>query len=448
MTELRVLTPIGMLGYGVPKDDVERACAAGVDAIVVDSGSTDPGPYLLALDRPLVPEDAYERDLAVLLGAARRHGVPLLIGSAGGAGTAAGVALLRDIVLRLAHAEGWRPKVATITADVPAETLRGALVSGHVVPCGAAPPLAEADVDATVRLVAQMGAEPLIEALKADPDVVIAGRAYDPAPLAALAIRAGIDEATAWHAGKITECGAVCAEPKGKAILATIRSGSFDLEPVAEAERCTPLSVAAHSFYEKSRPDRLAGPGHVVDLTDVRYEPLSDRAVRVSGAAFERTPYEVKVEGARVVGHRAVFIGAVRDPVLIGQLDALFDKLRFYLGMTHAEVASGEAQVRFRRYGVDGVMGAAEPHRAPAHEVAILGEVVAPTCALALSICSTARVATLHAPYEGQLSTGGNVALPLSPSELDAGPACAWTVYHLMATGDPLALFPVEVTSG
>lgn len=79
----------------------------------------------------------------------------------------------------------------------------------------------------------------------------------------------------------------------------TDRLGGVELEPVAETEHCTPLSVVAHGLYEKSRPDRLAGPGRVADLTEARYELHSDQLVRVSGAVFDRMPYTVKVEGAR-----------------------------------------------------------------------------------------------------------------------------------------------------
>ena len=91
-------------------------------------------------------------------------------------------------------------------------------------------------------------------------------------------------------------------------------------------------------------------------------------------------------------------------------------------------------------------MGAAEPTPTPAHEVALLLTVTAPEAETALAVAATARVALLHAPYEGQLSTGGNVALPISPSELDAGPVCAFRAYHLIPA-DPRAPFPVEVVS-
>ena len=57
----------------------------------------------------------------------------------------------------------------------------------------------------------------------------------------------------AWHMGKIMECGGICAIPKGKVILATVRKDDFELLPMDPATRCTELSVAAHTLYEKSK---------------------------------------------------------------------------------------------------------------------------------------------------------------------------------------------------
>ncbi|MGI4809460.1 MAG: acyclic terpene utilization AtuA family protein, partial [Janthinobacterium lividum] len=156
------------------------------------------------------------------------------------------VALIRDI----AAAEGWRYKIATIYADAPQSVVRDRLAAGRVTSCSSSPVLETKAVDDAVKIVAQMGAEPFIRVLQEHPDVdvIIAGRAYDPAPHAAFCAVHGIDPGVAWHAGKILECGAVCAEPKGRVILATMRRDSFELEPMNPAERCTPASVAAHTL--------------------------------------------------------------------------------------------------------------------------------------------------------------------------------------------------------
>ena len=38
--------------------------------------------------------------------------------------------------------------------------------------------------------------------------------------------------------------------------------------------------------------------------------------------------YSVKLEGAAIVGYRTIFIGGIRDPILIGQLDSYLATIR------------------------------------------------------------------------------------------------------------------------
>lgn len=158
-------------------------------------------------------------------------------------------------------------------------------------------------------------------ALASDPDIILGGRSYDPAPFAAFSMHHGVDPGVAWHMGKIMECGGICAVPKGRSMIATLRKDSFDLTPLSPKERCTPLSVAAHTLYEKTRPDRLPGPGGVLVLDGAVYEQLTDKTVRIRGAKFVPTPYQVKLEAVEKLGYRTIFIGGIRDPILIAQID-------------------------------------------------------------------------------------------------------------------------------
>lgn len=449
MKEIKILTPIGMLGYGVPEVDFEAGLEAGADVVIVDSGSTDPGPYQLGLGETLAKPEAYVRDLRIMLKGCTARGVPLLIGSAGGPGTAKHVDDMVETIQRIGAELGKSLKIVAIYADVDPGLVSERFAAGRIQPCASAPELTQADIDQSVHIVAQMGAEPIYQALRDHPDVdvIVAGRAYDPAPFAAFCMLHGIEPGIYWHMGKIMECGGVCAEPKGKVILATVRADSFDLEPLSPAERCTPTSVAAHTLYEKSRPDLLAGPGGVLDLRSSKYEALDARRVRVSGSIFLPTPtYQVKLEGAAIDGYRTIFIGGVRDPILIAIIDKALISIRQYLQGYYPQMASGEAQINFHVYGKHAVMGAREPlnHHEP-HEVGILGEVTAPTQALANAICSTARIAMLHMPYPGQMATGGNFAIPLNPPENPIGPVCRFSLYHLMDVESPCELFPSKV---
>lgn len=445
--ELKIVTPVGMLGYGFPLDHFWAAIDRGADAIVIDSGSTDNGPQELALGLRTCSRSAYRRDLLPMLEAVATRRIPLLVGSAGGTGANAQVDYLMELVREIAAERGWRFKAAAIYADMDKALVKRHLAQGRIGPCGPVPPLAEADVDDALHIVAQMGAEPFSEALREHPDldVIIAGRAYDPAPFAALCLQRGFDPGVAWHMGKIMECGGVCAEPKGGVILATVRADSFDLTPMAPGSRCTPLSVAAHTLYEKSRADLLAGPGGVLDLTGANYEALDAHTTRVRHSLFRPNAYAVKLEGAKIVGHRTIFIGGVRDPVLIGQLDFYLDQIRRYATGHHPALRDGSAKLVLHVYGKNGVMGDLEPVRdVTPHEVCILGEAIAPTQEQATAICSTARIAALHAPYPGQLATGGNMAFPLTPLENEIGPVCAFNLYHLMEVDSPTELFPIR----
>jgi hypothetical protein len=447
--EWKILTPAGILGYGFPAEHFQRGVERSPDVMIVDAGSTDPGPYMLGLGKTIVDRKAYRHDLTLILRATAERKIPLIVSSAGGPGIDAHVddmvALIRDI----AREAGWRFKIATIYADVPRGVVRDRLAAGRVASCGSSPALEAGAVDEAVNIVAQMGSEPFIRVLEQHPDVdvIVAGRAYDPAPHAAFCALHGIDPGVAWHAGKILECGAVCAEPKGRVILATIRRDSFDLEPMNPAERCTPASVAAHTLYEKTRPDLLPGPGGVLDLGQSRYEALDDRRVRVSGSVFHPSAqYAVKLEGAGIAGHRTTFIGGIRDPILLGQLDPFLDGVRKRVESFYPELARGEVTLLFHVYGRDAVMGSMEPRRHEiGHEIGLLGEVTAPTQELANAVCSMARISVLHMPYPGQMATAGNFALPLNPPENPIGPVCAFTIYHLMEVDDPCELFPIHV---
>lgn len=442
---VRIVTPVGMLGYGVPEDEFWRCVDEGVDAIVVDSGSTDPGPYLLGLGHTLVTDESYLRDLRPMLAAAAQRHIPLLISSAGGAGTNAQVEHLVELIDGIAVEAEYSLRIATIYGEVPAAVVQRGLAEGRVQANVRGELPTVQDVTGSVSIVAQMGAGPFTSVLKgSEPvDVIVAGRAYDPAPHAAFLTSRGIDPAIAWHVGKILECGGSCAEPKGGGVVATVHPDRFELTPMSEGHACTPLSVAAHTLYEKSRPDLLRGPSGTLDITHCTYDAVDERTTRVSGSALDASERPtVKLEGAAVVGYRTVFVGGVRDPILIAQLDEFLARVEARAKAVHPELGSGAARVDFHVYGRDAVMGALESRSDPPHEVGILGEVTAETQQLATAICTTVRVAVLHLNYPGQMATAGNLALPLAPMENPIGPVCAFTLYHVMDVED-LDLFPI-----
>jgi hypothetical protein len=446
--EIRILTPSGMLGYGFPVDHFKMGLALQPHAITIDSGSTDSGPQKLGKGEMTCSREAYVKDIAVLLEAQHATKIPVLISSAGGDGSNLHVDAFMDIIREISTQRGWRFKVASIYADIDKGLIGRELRAGRIEPLGPVPPLEQSEIDAATVVVAQMGAEPFLKALDESEgvDVVVSGRAYDPSPTAAMAIRAGFDPALAWHMGKIMECGALCAEPVGRNVMGYLRRDHFEIEPLNSAERCTTASVAAHTLYEKSHPFLLAGPGGTLDLSNCTYEQVTDRRVRVSGSRFEPAKrYTVKLEGAKTAGFRSIFIAGARDPIFISQIDTLieqvFDGTRKYF----AEVPTDSYRLIPHIYGKNGVMGDLEPHKGPpAHEICVIVEVAATTQALATAMCGKVRTSLMHTPYPGRIATAGNLASPFTPLEIPLGEACAFNVYHLMTVDSPTALFPIQ----
>ena len=356
-------------------------------------------------------------------------------------------ASLGEIVRDLAAELGQNPRIARIYADMDRTRLKTGLAAGKVQQFDHPEALTAAAIDRSAHIVAQMGVEPIIQALKGGADIIIAGRAYDPAVFAALPILEGFDPALAFHMGKVLECGAYACEPSSAAdgMLATLREDHFVLEPLSPEMRCTPVSVAAETMYEKESPVHFHFPGGMIDLSETRFEALSDREVRVSGTSFTKAEtYTIKLEGAAHVGYRSLFTAGARDPIFIERLDEIIAKTHERL---RERVNHPPEDYTFivRVYGRDGVMGANEPVRDIAsHEIGIVGEAVAKTQDIAHEIASYAHGVMLHYNYTGRKTTAGNLAFPYSPSDFDVGEVYEFNIYHLLELDDPNEVFSVK----
>ncbi|MGI4809140.1 MAG: acyclic terpene utilization AtuA family protein, partial [Janthinobacterium lividum] len=84
--EWKILTPAGILGYGFPAEHFQRGVDRSPDIMIVDAGSTDPGPYMLGLGKTIVDRKAYRHDLTLILRATAERKIPLIVSSAGGPG--------------------------------------------------------------------------------------------------------------------------------------------------------------------------------------------------------------------------------------------------------------------------------------------------------------------------------------------------------------------------
>ena len=442
--EFKVLSPTGIVGYGFPEESFAAGVALGPDLIACDAGSTDPGPYYLGSGKPFTNDKAVKRDLTLMLLAARKLDIPLVIGTAGGSG--ADVHLARDLKLirEIAAEHGLRFKLASISAEFDKETLLAALHAGRLEPLKPAPTPTAQDILESTHIVAQMGVEPILDALDHGAQVILCGRCYDPAPFAAPAIRLGYDRALALHLGKLLECASICAVPGSGSdcIMGYLGEDYFRVEPTNPARACTPRSVAAHTMYEKTNPYLLPGPGGRLNLSSCTFLAETERCTRVSGSRFEpEASPSVKLEGARQAGFRTISICGCRDPIFLSQVEDILARLK---EQTAANLSADfPYRLDFIVYGKDGVMGPLEPMgRVTGHEVGIVIDAVADTQENASAVCSVARSTLLHYGYPGRIATAGNLAFPFSPSDIQVGPVYTFSVYCLLRGADPLRLFP------
>jgi hypothetical protein len=289
-----------------------------------------------------------------------------------------------------------------------------------------------------------MGHEPIAAALDSGAEVVIAGRACDDSAIASYPIARGADSGLAMHMGKILECGAFSAEPFAMDVMVgIIRDDHFLLEPGSPMRRASVTSVAAHTLYERENPYHQAGPGHAVDLSECRFEQISERRVKVSGARFIKTEeYWVKLEGVRLAGYRSISVAGIRCPTMIARVDEILAQTREAAVRYFAPQCF---EIGFHVYGRDGVMGHLEPQkRITSHELGLVIDVVAPEQDLAHAVAHHVSGTLLHQHFPGQFNTSGNLAFPYSPSEIDAGPNYRFSIYHLMKLATPLELFPIH----
>lgn len=443
MKETRILTPTGMMGYGFPVEDFNKGLLMNPDVIIVDSGSIDSGPQKLGSGSTTCPISSYEKELKVLVSASVEAGIPLIISSAGGAGTNYQVDLFYDIVMRILSNIGSKAQVATIYAEIPKKKVKQSFGNNEIIPCGSyVPDLIEEDIDDASNIVAQMGHEPFIEALELGAEIIVAGRAYDPAPLAAYCIWKGHDAGLAWHMGKIMECGGLCATPSSQSIFGIIRKDSFDLIPLNEKSKCTETSVAAHTLYEKSHPYLLPGPGGLLDLSNSTFKSLDEKSVRVTGSKFLYEPLSVKLEGARCQGYRTITIAGVRDPNVINALPEIEMMANMYVLQNFPEL-SNKFKMKFHQYGKNAVLEEKEFGVSLPNEVCVIVEVLAEDQDTANQVCSKARIALLHAPYSGRKATAGNVAFAFTPLEIPLGETYEFNIYHLMQNVVSKDLFEV-----
>jgi Acyclic terpene utilisation family protein AtuA len=442
---LRIVCPNGHLGFApIKRGSFDIGCRADPDLICADSGSCDVGPVPLGTDLSSSPRQWQQQDLETMLLAARRLGVPMIVGSAGDTGTNSRVDLFVAIIRELAR-KYRLPKfrIGYFYSEVDRDALRRRVDAGDIVAgLDGRPALDAATLDATNRVVAVAGIHPYIKLLDAGADVIVGGRSSDCAIFAAPAIRCGFPEALAYLYGKVLECASFCCEPYGakESVLGEITMDDVKVTAMLPEQRCTIASVAGHTMYERANPFYEYFLGGHIDMSQCRYEQYDERTVRVTGPRYvPAVELRVKLEGSGRIGERYVGIVGVRDPYTIANIDLVTGWAR---SQVEERFGPGGYELYFSVYGRDAILGSSEPLRAaPGHELAVVVQGVAPTKEMAEEVCIIATRQMFYARLPQVKGTAGGVAFILD-EVMPASPAYRWTLNHTMRVDNPLELFP------
>ncbi|GAB3904033.1 hypothetical protein GCM10029964_096920 [Kibdelosporangium lantanae] len=230
-------------------------------------------------------------------------------------------------------------------------------------------------------------------------------------------------------------------------MLATIDADGFTIEPLDPAVACTPITVAAHMLYETVNPFEMREPDGTLDVRDVRYTALDDRVVRVEGSRFHTADqYTIKLEGARITGYETMSFSAIRDPLILADVDTWAELMRTILRQRVNQtlgLADDEYAFDLRLYGHNAVLDELEPESGPPREVGVMLLVNAPDQATATAVAKVANPLMLHLPAPA-MNYLPSLAFPTSPAEVERGAAYEFVLHHVVDCDTPTDLFRIE----
>ena len=285
-----------------------------------------------------------------------------------------------------AHSVAAARKTAEIARSLGLESLKiAAIVGDDVLDACKDGDLEIMEFDGTIKQLgnrllsanAYLGAEPIADALAGGADIVITGRASDPALFLAPMIHAFGWAMDDWNllgqgtvAGHLLECagqitGGYFADPGYKDILDLARVG-FPIGEVGEdgslvitkvegsGGAVTAQTCKEQLLYEVHDPRRYIQPDVVADFSQVKVEEIATDRVRISGGRGTGRTDTLKVS----VGYVDSFIGegqiSYAGPGALARGRLALDIVRERLKLTG--VAASE--LRFELIGVDSLHGA------------------------------------------------------------------------------------------
>ena len=428
---------------------IEEARKWEPDFIAAQGGSADGGAAYMGPTYVRSAGDLrIKRQFEAFIGLAAEFNIPFCLGIGGMSGTDLRVdhdLRLLDEVLR---EKDLKLRIAVVSGEISKEYLMRKLEEGLKIKRlgryeGISEYLLPEDVDRSSKIVAQMGPEPMTKALSMDVDGVVTGRSLDLAHHMSLPLMKGFDKGIAAQLAKVIECGAMCAHPCIiRPVLGTLRKDHFLVTPADPEQKCTVLSVADHTFYERRNPFLEENPGGILDLTEAEYEQYDERTVKGWGGKWKSQPYTVKLEGATLAGYETIAILGIRDPIHIRHIDSWLDRIKARTDNKFSDIRNSY-QLFFHVYGKDGVLGDLETQKKIPHEIVILVEVIAETQDMAHSICVYTDHAMKTQDFPGHLRQI-NSASP-AKQRIDCGPLYIFHIWHLLPLDGPCEPFQIRV---
>ncbi|KAI1256795.1 hypothetical protein MGN70_001921 [Eutypa lata] len=174
-------------------------------------------------------------------------------------------------------------------------------------------------------------------------------------------------------------------EPTLDALIANPDAQTFVIGRVYDASQ---FSAFAEYCYQQlnlgEHLDRNTRRGTFTHLLEDK------RTVRMRGSRHVYTRetrgiYQIKLEAAKLAGYRAMYLGAHKDPVLIGQMDKFIATVKGYVKMEYVDV-SEPWELEWH------IIGKGDNGSVP-QDVALIGEALAPTQELATSLVAKAKIA-------------------------------------------------------
>lgn len=382
MRTIRIGAGAGFAGDRI-EPAVELACHGHLDYLVFEC-LAERTIALAQQGRLADPDKGYdvllERRMSAVLPACRKNGTRIVT-NMGAANPLAAAERVRDVASRLGLAG---LKVAAVTGDDVLEAIRGsgiALLEGGSL----------ADLDnRIVSANAYIGAAPIAAALAAGADVVVTGRAADPALFLGPLIHSFGWATDDWEklgkgvlAGHLLECagqitGGYFADPGVKDVAGLARLG-FPIGEVSEngdlivtklegtGGAVTTATVKEQLLYEIEDPARYLQPDVVADFSQVRVRSVGPGRVAIEGGS-----------GAARTGLLKVSIGYVDGYVGEGQISyagtGAVERGRLALEIVRERLALTGVpmtEVRFDLMGVDALHGAALSQGGAPYEVRV-----------------------------------------------------------------------------